>query len=54
MLRKLRELLRPTPKTAEDLAAEREAEALQQEIETQRMGALKGASQFTHGGKESR
>ena len=54
MLRRLRELFRPTPKSAEELAAEREAQALRQEIETQRMGALKGAPQFTHGGKESR
>jgi hypothetical protein len=54
MLKRLQEWLRPTPKTAEELAAEHEAEALRQQVETQRMGALKGAPQFTHGGKESR
>jgi hypothetical protein len=54
MLGKLREWLRPTPKSAEELAAEREAEALREQIETERMGTMRGASQFTHGGKESR
>jgi hypothetical protein len=54
MFRRLRELFRPAPKTAEDLAAEQEAKAMREQMKTQRYGALKGAPNMTHGGRESR
>jgi hypothetical protein len=54
MLGKLREWLKPTPKTAEDVAAQQDAERLRQERETLKQGSFTGSSQWTHGGKESR
>jgi hypothetical protein len=54
MFRRLREWFRPTPKSAEDLAAQQEAKALREQMETQRTGSLTGPSNVTHGGRESR
>jgi hypothetical protein len=46
--------LRPRPKTAEELAAAREAEAIRGEMETIRVSQLSGAGENYQSGRGSR
>jgi hypothetical protein len=53
--KRLREWFRPSPKSAEDLAAEQEAKALREQMETRRVGSRAGGtSGGMYGDRESR
>jgi len=53
LIGKVREWLKPSPKTPEELAARLEAERLKAEIRATRIGD-RSAGRFTHGGRDDR
>ena len=52
--RKLVEALRPTPKTAEEIAARAEAERLRDEMQTQRLSQRSTAGENYQSGRDTR